>query len=327
MKKSYILKFDNVQGDYVIVEKTEQNAKSPSVENNKYFTQNRGFFANFFFKNRKNNQNDVKNNQNSNHENTGYLQALDEKILKNKQDQEAFSQGLIQINQVEIPQNARMEPNSPLPKTPQLQEEENDNSTQTPEQIPAQPIIPPAQPTQDNQEQNQNNSQENLNSSDNIPQQPNAPENNEPPELPTQPGRQDNGVSVAEGVQLLGQLYGNFRILNMIYQVLRDIYNENSQTFRDMISDNIGVQGALLNIYYDVSGQNLPPNLQDRMPILSSEYDEILTIASSRVQGMRDINLRLSKMFNVERFNRIFNLIESTLAVQAGQLNQIQNNL
>jgi len=255
MKKSYILKFDQVQGDYVIVEQERQ-------EGNLKPENKRGlFFAKRFFRNNEKNQEKTIKNQEID-SNSNFLENLDKKLQDEKQEKSQLASGLSVLSN----------------KNLDIEIEQEDNQQQPPNSVaPSQPVQP-------------------------APSQP-APNPN-------------NNVSVSEGVQLLAGLYNNFRILNMIYQTLRDINDRSASSFSEFISENIALQGGLLNIYYSVSGQNVPPNLDQSVPVLSSRFDEIVDVALAYVKGMRDINLRLTKLFAVEKFNRQFNLIENALSIQ-----------
>ena len=130
-----------------------------------------------------------------------------------------------------------------------------------------------------------------------------------------------------QAISLLSQLYSNFKTLNQIYQVLRDINQDNTQTFTNMISDNIILQGSLLNIYNEITELKEAPYCESKIPPLSDNYIEILQLASSSIQGMRDINIRLIKLFNVENINRQLKIIEDSLSIQFDNLNQIRLNV
>ncbi len=271
MNKNYILRFDKILGDYVIIESCNQKVENQNKNN---LTKKGLFFIKNPFKNAKNNINFVKNEsniENSNNLSTGYLVGLENEIHKKINDRERLS---VELHNLES----------------KILENQQEN------------ILPESSPA--------------INQPSDILKPDNDSQNNI-----------KNGATIDEGVMLLSQLYGNFRILNQIYQNLRDINQNNSQIFKNMISDNISLIGGLLNVYYEVSGNNTPPILDDSVPLLSSEYDEIVQLASARVQGMRDVNMRLLKLFNVENFNRQFNLIESSLAIQFGNLSDIRLNV
>ncbi len=261
MKKSYILKFDHVQGDYVIV---EEDCMVKNLQQEK-----RGlFFGKSFFKNFKKPNDSIEKTEEKD-KNVGFLSSLDEKMNVDKHEKGELAKGLSDINfnknklNIEAEQEEQQSSQTPVTPTP------TNNSPSPVQPIPSQPSPSPS-----------------------------------------------NNISVGEGVQLLAGLYNNFRILNMIYQNLRDVNQVSADTFSDFISENIALQGGLLNIYYSVSGQNLPPVLDERVPVLSSRFDEIVEVASAYVKGMRDVNLRLTKIFSVDKFNRQFNLIENALSIQ-----------
>lgn len=263
MKKSYMLKFDRVQGDYVII---EEEYKEDCIQEEK-----RGmFFGKGLFKNFKKTTNNQEKTQKT-EEKSGFLSCLDEKLEGKRQEEVELSRGLSGINL----------------SSKNIVVEGKQGGENPPAQSPEAPTPTPAPPA--------------------TPVQPT------PSQTPQTPS---NNISVGEGVQLLAELYNNFRILNMIYQNLRDVNQVSSATFSDFISENVALQGGLLNIYYAVSGQNLPPVLDETVPVLSSRFDEIVDVAAAFVKGMRDINLRLSKIFAVDRFNRQFNLIENALSIQ-----------
>lgn len=270
MQKSYILKFDKIQGDYVIVEK--EGVSQPMQRDKR---ESRGLFFNFnLFKN---NKKELKNNENnvSNHEKSegeGFLSSLDNEVKKEKEDKKELKEKLEEYQEkveTQVDQG----------------ETSNDNNLQPFQQQPGEPNINPPR----------------------VPAEPSNPQT---------PNRPNNGVSVGEGVQLLAELYNNFRVLNMMYQTLRDVNQNYARNFSDFITENTSLMGGLLNIYNSVSGQNNPPETGEGVPELSSRFQDIVDIVASFVQGMREIVLRLLKIFSVENFNRQFNLIEKSLSIQ-----------
>lgn len=131
----------------------------------------------------------------------------------------------------------------------------------------------------------------------------------------------NNPSTINEGISLLIQIYQKTRILNMIYQNLRSI--SNSDMYNQMIAENTSLIGGILNIINEISSnennfESLP------MPQLSSNGDEIISLAKSVIDEIRQINNRLLKLFNVENINRVLNLIETTLSAQNDRLTNIQ---
>lgn len=272
MKKSYILKFNETMGDYVIVEQenadNSNNFVTEEKSKNKFFTLN--FFKNFR-KDKKEEQNDEKVSQKS------FLTTLDDKLIKKekeKKDLEEDLQALQKLMDVEI------------------KAEDNSNS-QNP--APSAPETNPTTPT--------------------TPTTPQVPERISPQE-PTNQNPINNRTSVNEGIQLLTQNYNNFRVLNNIYQNMRDVSQETSQNFSDFIVTNRELQGGLLNIYFSVSGQSNPPRENIATSILPRDFQDIAQVAIDFLTKMREINLKLKKIFMVESFDRQFDLIENSLSLQ-----------
>lgn len=156
---------------------------------------------------------------------------------------------------------------------------------------------------------------------------PNVPagqggENNNPP-AQTVPQSESGAINVADSLPLIASLYQKFGILNMIFQNLRDINNNNSQIFVDYINLNKMLQGSLLNIYNSLGASVMTPT-NEVMPALPSSANEIYKIAADYIQDMRELNFELLNLFKVEDIDRQLNLIETALSIQANRLTNLQ---
>ncbi len=269
MKKSYILKFNETMGDYVIV---EQETSQERLNFEKQEKSKASFLSLNLFKNLKKEQKNIEKTQNL--QQNGFLSTLDNKLVKIEQDKKILEKDLQDLQDLRDDNvNIKEQENLPEQTTP----------------TPQEPVSP------------------------SLPQQPQAPEKVTPQE-PANPV--NNRTSVNEGIDLLTQNYNNFRVLNNIYQNLRDVSQESSQNFSDFIVTNRQLQGGLLNIYFAVSGQSSPPRENLSTPILPREFENIVQIAIDFLTNMREINLKLKKLFMVESFDRQFDLIENSLSLQ-----------
>lgn len=297
MEKSYILKFNETKGDYVIVENKSQTASKP--KKSLFEMLSGGFF-------RKRDENQLKYG----------LNKLDNSVPNTNN---ANNPNNLQNNQ-NLPQNGIN-----LPQNNQNLQENNENLQNNQNNL-----TQPNNPNNSNVLPNNNSGNlPNDNQTNNNLQNPNnnLPNSNTPQVFPNTPTfitpTPDNALSVADSLPLISSLYSKFRVLNMIYQNLRSINSNFAQIFNDYIAINTALQGGLLNIFNSLSPNRSIQN-NESVPALPARAQDIFKIVADQIQDMREINFQLLNLFEVEEIDRQLNLIETALSIQASQVTNLR---
>lgn len=136
------------------------------------------------------------------------------------------------------------------------------------------------------------------------------------PALPT--------VSGEDAVCLAADLYNRTRVLDMMYQQMRDISQSNRSAIQSLMTENKVAQAAVLNVYYSLSGEDNPPREKLTIPSLGNNFCSGLSVISDYLSGMIALNVRLQNAVNTPEISRQIPAISANLTSQKESINGLK---
>lgn len=142
--------------------------------------------------------------------------------------------------------------------------------------------------------------------------------------VPARPTPVEPTVSGEDAVCLSADLYNRTRVLDMMYQQMRDISQSNSSAIQRLMNENKVAQAAVLNVYYSLSGESTPPRQRLTIPILGNNFCSGLSVISDYLSGMIALNVRLQNAVNTPEISRQITAISANLTSQKESINELK---